>query len=84
MTHWITEGIDGVDPMPAGESAPWCWLFADIAGVEVPGPAVAFRSQESAETWLTDNFSELSDAGITAATLLDGEHVVYGPMSLSP
>lgn len=61
----------------------WGWLLADPAGLAVPGPPVGFRSQEAAESWLADNYEELADSGVSAVTLVDGEHAVYGPMPLA-
>ena len=61
----------------------WGWLLADPAGIAVPGPPVGFSSQEAAESWLTEHYEELADAGVSAVTLIDGEHAVYGPMPLS-
>ena len=63
---------------------PWEWKYADEAGVGVPGPKMAFDSQQAAEAWLSENFAELADAGITAVNLFDGQRVVYGPMPLAP
>lgn len=62
----------------------WQWRCSDEAGVATDGPDEVFDSQESAEAWLTENFEDLADAGIAAVTLFDGEHVIYGPMSLAP
>ncbi len=61
----------------------WGWLLADPAGLAVPGPAVGFSSQEAAESWLAENYEELAESGVSAVTLVDGEHAVYGPMPLS-
>lgn len=70
--------VDG-DGVPA-----WRWLFADLAGVAIGEPDVAFESQEAAEEWLRDSFDELAEDGIATVTLMDGEHAVYGPMFLAP
>ncbi|MET3803852.1 hypothetical protein ABIB25_000838 [Nakamurella sp. UYEF19] len=68
-----------------GDGTPaWRWLFADVAGVAVAEPDVAFESQEAAEDWLRESFAQLADDGIAAVTLMDGEHAVYGPMFLAP
>jgi hypothetical protein len=66
------------------DTAGWHWVFADEAGVAVAGPPLSFGSQQVAEEWLTENFDDLFDAGITAVSLQDRERTVYGPMSLSP
>jgi hypothetical protein len=43
-----------------------------------------FDDQAAAEQWLNDEWPGLLDAGVEAVSLLDGESVVYGPMSLRP
>jgi hypothetical protein len=60
------------------------WRYADEAGVAADGPAVAFDSQETAEAWLSAHFEELSEQGISAVSLFDGDEIVYGPMPLAP
>jgi hypothetical protein len=62
----------------------WRWLFADAAGVVIDGPEVVFTSQEAAEDWLREQFTELADDGVATVSLVDGEHAVYGPMYLAP
>lgn len=42
-----------------------------------------FPTQADAEAWLTASFEDLLDAGAASVTLLEGDRVVYGPMSLS-
>jgi hypothetical protein len=42
-----------------------------------------FSSQSDAESWLGEVWRELAERGVAQATLLDDDHVVYGPMSLS-
>lgn len=42
-----------------------------------------FATQADAEAWLTASFEDLLDEGVEEVTLLEGERVVYGPMSLS-
>lgn len=44
----------------------------------------AFDDQTAAEEWLSANWRDLLDAGADEVTLLDGDEVVYGPMSLHP
>ena len=66
------------------DPASWRWLCADEAGIVMSEPAVTFASQQEAEDWLRDQFEELSDDGVAAVTLMDGEHAVYGPMFLTP
>ena len=43
-----------------------------------------FETQAEAEAWLTDHYPDLQDAGVREVTLLEGDRVVYGPMSLDP
>ncbi len=75
-----------VSPPPPGppDEPTWRWLLADEAGIARREPDVAFASQDAAEDWLRDEYQELSDDGVAAVTLMDGEHAVYGPMSLAP
>jgi hypothetical protein len=44
----------------------------------------AFDDQTAAEEWLSANWQDLLAAGVDEVTLLDGDEVVYGPMSLHP
>lgn len=41
-----------------------------------------FDSQAEAEQWLTVSYEDLLEAGVTEVSLLEGDRVVYGPMSL--
>ena len=75
--------VPSADVDPDEAQPTWGWLLADPAGLAVPGPPVGFRSQHAAESWLADNYEELADEGVSAVTLIDGEHAVYGPMPLS-
>jgi hypothetical protein len=43
-----------------------------------------FDTQAEAEAWLTANFEDLRDIGISAVTLREEDRIVYGPMSLDP
>lgn len=64
----------------------WTWSYADEAGVvasSVLDPGLEFDTQQEAEQWLAENFEELLDEGITAVSLSDGHHSVYGPMPLA-
>lgn len=65
------------------DPATWRWLYADEAGVVMSEPDITFASQVEAEDWLGEQFQELSDDGVAAVTLMDGEHAVYGPMYLT-
>lgn len=43
-----------------------------------------FADQDEAEAWLGDAWRDLVDQGVDEVTLLRGDEVVYGPMSLHP
>lgn len=63
------------------------WRYGDETGATIPDlglTGVAFPSQADAEGWLSDEWHTLADAGVKSVTLLNGDHEVYGPMSLSP
>ncbi|MFN2478431.1 MAG: hypothetical protein ABR615_04580 [Pseudonocardiaceae bacterium] len=60
------------------------WRYQDVHGGQVPGPDTTFGDQSDAEEWLSLEWRTLLDGGVAAVTLLDGESVVYGPMSLRP
>lgn len=60
----------------------WRATGRDGAAIEVAGDG--FPSQGEAESWLAENWQELSNAGAGAVTLLAEGAVVYGPMSLDP
>lgn len=55
------------------------WRYETPGGGQ-DGPG--FDEQDLAEEWLTQNWRDLADRGVDQATLMDGETVVYGPMSL--
>jgi hypothetical protein len=63
----------------------WTWRYekADGSTAEVD-PAPPFPTQGDAETWVGEVWRELLAAGVDAVTLVEGERVVYGPMSLHP
>ena len=44
----------------------YLWRYADEAGVVADGPAMAFGSQEAAESWLSESYADLLDEGIAA------------------
>lgn len=60
------------------------WRYQDVDGGRAPGPAVTFGDQQDAEEWLGREWQGLLEGGVAEVTLLDGESVVYGPMSLRP
>ena len=73
----------------AAPHSPWQWRLHDAAGAEVPGERTAlgtrrFPSQGDAETWVGEWWQDLVEEGVDAVTLLEGDRVVYGPMSLRP
>ncbi len=66
----------------------WTWRYEDSSGATVtPGPeapaAEQFPSQADAESWIGETWRELLAAGVEQVTLLEDDHVVYGPMGLS-
>lgn len=60
------------------------WRYLDADGGQAPGPDVTFEDQTDAEEWLGLQWQNLLDGGVLAVTLVAGESVVYGPMSLQP
>jgi hypothetical protein len=72
---------------PTAAERPWWWRLEDADGAEVTVPdeyaGQRFVSQADAESWVGETWSELAGEGVTGVTLLEGDRVVYGPMSLS-
>ena len=66
----------------------WIWRYENADGRPVEGTQAPvgepFPTQSDAETWLGENWRELLSAGVEQVSLLDGDRVVYGPMSLRP
>lgn len=66
----------------------WTWRCETAAGDVLrltPADVVdGFPSQADAETWIGEEWRRLLEAGVDQVTLLEGERVVYGPMSLHP
>jgi hypothetical protein len=66
----------------------WTWRYEDGSGSELPAPEAVpsegFPTQGDAESWIGETWRELLDAGVAQVTLLEGDRVVYGPMSLAP
>ncbi|MDN5571247.1 MAG: hypothetical protein L0G22_08350 [Propionibacteriaceae bacterium] len=46
------------------------------------GLGQCFPTRADAEAWLTASYEDLADAGVTEVTLMEDDHVLYGPMSL--
>jgi hypothetical protein len=63
----------------------WTWTYLDAEGMAVAGAELVttgFPSQSEAESWLSEQWRELAEAGVDAVTLKHEGTVVYGPMSL--
>lgn len=63
----------------------YTWSYLDAEGRPTTSealPALTFPSQGQAEAWFAQEWQDVKDAGVDAVTLLRGEDVVYGPMSL--
>jgi hypothetical protein len=66
---------------------PFAWRYETLDGSTLPGeglPAERFPTQADAETWIGEVWQELLDAGVDRVSLLEGDRLVYGPMSLHP
>lgn len=62
----------------------WSWRFETNRGEIVSRESSRFPTQAEAEAWIGESWQELLDAGVDAVSLLEGDRVVYGPMSLHP
>ena len=65
----------------------YTWTYCDAEGQPIHDLGLtgsAFPTQGEAEAWLSEEWPVLADAGVGSVTLMNGEEVVYGPMSLSP
>ena len=69
---WRYESADG-EPVAPAELVP-----AELV------PADSFPTQSDAESWLGEEWRPLLAAGVARVSLLEGDRVVYGPMSLDP
>ena len=68
-------------------SETWTWRYEDAEGREiVPDGAFTggFPTQSDAESWLGEEWRSLLSRGVDAVQLMQGDSVVYGPMSLRP
>jgi hypothetical protein len=63
----------------------WTWSYLDADARAMTGQlllASGFPSQSEAESWLGEQWRELTDVGVEAVSLMHEGTVVYGPMSL--
>ena len=66
---------------------PFTWRYETRDGSPATGaglPRERFPTQADAETWIGESWRDLLDDGVDQVTLLEGDRVVYGPMSLHP
>jgi len=86
----MTHSLEPSSSFGSGEPPPrasWRWRFEDADGGEVAASGVAsgatgFPSQSDAESWIGEVWRDLLEDGVDQVTLLEGDRVVYGPMSL--
>ncbi|MFN8146700.1 MAG: hypothetical protein U0R76_04450 [Candidatus Nanopelagicales bacterium] len=64
----------------------WVWRYERTDGsmVDEVAPSEGFPAQSDAESWIGEEWASLLEQGVDAVTLLEGDRVVYGPMSLHP
>ena len=63
----------------------WTWRYEREDGSVVEGlTSEGFPAQAEAESWIGEEWAALLEQGVDAVTLLEGDRVVYGPMSLHP
>jgi hypothetical protein len=60
----------------------WRLEASDGSVVTRAGGDDRFPSQADAESWVGETWQELLTEGVDQVTLLEGDRVVYGPMSL--
>ncbi len=63
----------------------WRWQYAAATPgteLEAGSGSSPFPNQAEAETWLGEQWRELLAGGVDEVVLLEGDRVVYGPMSL--
>jgi len=63
------------------------WRYESGDGSEVARPdgdSDRFPSQADAESWVGEAWQDLLGDGVDQVTLMEGDRVVYGPMSLHP
>jgi len=63
----------------------WRLESSDGSVVTPPGAGDdSFPSQADAESWVGEAWQDLLGQGVDQVSLLEGDRVVYGPMSLHP
>ena len=62
---------------------PWSWRYENVDGQPVAGPGETFSSQADAESWIGQEWRDLSTSGVTTVVLLEDDRVDYS-MSLQP
>ena len=63
----------------------WRYEALDGSTVTATGlPQEKFPTQADAESWIGESWRELLDGGVDQVSLVEGDRVVYGPMSLHP
>ena len=63
------------------------WRFESSDGSTVTRPTSdddRFPNQADAESWVGEAWADLLAQGVDQVSLLEGDRVVYGPMSLHP
>ena len=68
-------------------TVPFSWRYETLDGAAAAAaglPHERFPTQADAESWIGETWRELLDGGVDQVTLLEGDRVVYGPMSLHP
>jgi hypothetical protein len=60
------------------------WRFESSDGAAVERASDRFPSQADAESWVGEAWADLLAEGVDQVVLLEGDRVVYGPMSLHP
>jgi hypothetical protein len=63
------------------------WRYEALYGSTVTSPGLPqekFPTQADAESWIGESWRELLDGGVDQVTLVEGDRVIYGPMSLHP
>lgn len=74
-------------PVPPTHATRWWWRYGDGEGRPVETtvrPSPVFSAQAEAESWVGEFWRELLAGGVDSITLMSGDRVVYGPMSLHP